>query len=308
MTTHREDLYTTITTTIVTQLEAGCRPWHRPWDAAHAAGGISRPLRCTGQPYNGVNVLVLWLTAFERGYTCPIWLTFRQAQELGGHVKKGEKGTMVVYANTFAKTETDQETGEETTERVPFLKAYTVFNAAEQTEGLPGHYYARAQAPRNHEDRLDHADTFFENTRAYTRHGGDRAFYSPSADFIQLPSYDSFENRESYYATRAHESVHWTGHEKRLNRSFESKRFGDAGYAVEELVAELGAAFLCADLGITPEVLPEHASYLDAWLKVLKADKRAIFTVASHASKATEYLHAFQPKQTRPEETEDAAN
>jgi antirestriction protein ArdC len=294
MTTRREDLYTTITGTIVAQLEAGVRPWHQPWNAAHAAGGISRPLRCTGQPYNGVNVLVLWLTAFEKGYTCPLWLTFNQVKELGGFVKKGEHGARVVYASTFEKTERDQETGEETTERIPFLKSYTVFNG-EQTEELPSHYYARAETPRHLDERLECAEVFFENAGAYTRHEGNRAFYSPSADFIQLPPYDSFENRESYYATRAHESVHWTGHEKRLNRSFDSKRFGDDGYAMEELCAELGAAFLCADLGITPEVMPEHASYLGAWLKVLKADTKAIFTAASHASKAVDYLHGLQP-------------
>jgi len=301
MTTQREDLYSKITGTIVTQLEAGVRPWHQPWSAAHAAGGISRPLRYNGQPYNGVNVLVLWLAAFQRGYSCPLWLTFQQAKELGGHVKKGEKGTMVVYANTFEKKEKDEETGEETTERIPFLKSYVVFNAAEQTEGLPGHYYARAVAPRNLADRLEHAEQFFANTKADTRHGGNKAFYSPSGDFIQLPPFDSFENRDSYYATRSHESIHWTKHEQRLNRSFDSKRFGDDGYAMEELTAELGAAFLCADLGITPEMMPEHASYLDAWLKVLKADKRAIFTAASHASKAAEYLHSLQPN-AKPEE------
>lgn len=295
MTTQREDLYSSITDTIVAQLEAGCRPWHQPWNAAHAAGGISRPLRHTGQPYNGVNVLVLWLTAFEKGYTCPLWPTFQQAKELGGFVKKGEKGTRVVYANTFEKKAKDQETGEETTERIPFLKAYTVFNAAEQTEGLPGHYYARAEAPRNLADRLEHAEAFFSNTQADTRHGGNKAFYRPSEDFIQLPPYDSFANRETYYATRAHETVHWTRAERRLNRAFDSKRFGDDGYAMEELCAELGAAFLCADLGITPEVMPEHVSYLDAWLKVLKADKKAIFTAASHASKAAEYLQGLQP-------------
>jgi len=306
MTTQREDLYTRITNDIVAQLESGCRPWHQPWDAAHAAGGISRPLRYTGQPYNGVNVLVLWLTAFEKGYTCPIYLTFQQAKELGGHVKKGEKGTMVVYANTFEKKEKDEQTGEETTERIPFLKSYTVFNA-EQTEGLPGHYYARAETPRNLAERLEHAEAFFTNSKADTRHGGNKAFYRPSEDFIQLPPYDSFENRESYYATRAHESIHWTKPEKRLNRTFDSKRFGDDGYAMEELCAELGAAFLCADLGITPEVMPEHASYLAAWLKVLKADKRAIFTAASHASKAAEYLHGFQPTAPQPEEHEESA-
>jgi antirestriction protein ArdC len=293
--TTRPDVYTRITADIVAQLEAGARPWHQPWNAKHTAGGITRPLRNNGQPYQGVNILVLWLTAFQKGHSCPIWLTFNQAKELGGFVKKGEHGATVVYANSIEKTETDAQTGEETTERIPFLKAYTVFNA-EQVEGLPGHYYALAQTPRNLSERLEHAEAFFNATRFDTRHGGNRAFYSPSLDYIQLPPFESFENRESYYSTRCHESIHASKHEKRLNRSFDSKRFGDDGYAMEELVAELGAAFVCADLGITPEVMPDHAAYLNAWLKVLKADKRAIFTAASHASKAAEYLHGFQSK------------
>lgn len=293
--TTRPDVYTRITADIVAQLEAGVRPWHQPWNAAHAAGGITRPLRNNGQPYQGVNILVLWLTAFQKGYSCPIWLTFNQAKEAGGFVKKGEHGSTVVYANSFDRTETDAETGQETTERIPFLKAYTVFNA-EQVEGLPGHYYALAQTPKALAERLEHAEAFFAATRFETRHGGNRAFYSSSQDYIQLPPFESFESRESYYNTRCHESVHATKHETRLNRSFDSKRFGDDGYAMEELVAELGAAFVCADLGITPEVMPEHAAYLDNWLKVLKQDKRAIFTTASHASRAAEFLHGLQPK------------
>jgi antirestriction protein ArdC len=293
--TARPDVHTRITAEIVAQLETGVRPWHQPWNATHLAGEITRPLRNNGQPYQGINVLVLWLTAFQKGYACPIWLTFNQAKEAGGFVKKGEHGATVVYANSFEKTETDDETGQETTERIPFLKAYTVFNA-QQIEGLPGHYYALAESPRNRDDRLEKAEAFFAATRIETRHGGNRAFYSPSSDFIQLPPYESFESRESYYSTRAHESVHATMHKTRLDRSFNSKRFGDDGYSIEELVAELGAAFLCADLGITPEVQPDHAAYLDCWLKVMKADKRAIFTAASHATRAAEYLHSLQTK------------
>jgi antirestriction protein ArdC len=293
-TTARADLYTRITADIVAQLERGVRPWHQPWAHGHPAGPISRPLRSTGEPYRGINVVVLWLTAFEKGYSAPLWLTFQQAKQLGGGVKKGEKGTTVVYANTFEKTTTDRDSGEETTERIPFLKAYTVFNA-EQTEGLPGHFYAPAAAPRPEVERLAHADAFFGHTKADTRHGGGKAFYLPAGDFIQLPPFGSFHTRETYYATHAHESIHWTKHENRLNRSFDSKRFGDAGYAVEELVAEMGAAFLCADLGITPEVMPEHAQYLNAWLTVLKQDAKAVFTAAAHAEKAAEYLHRLQP-------------
>jgi len=240
------------------------------WNATHVAGEISRPLRNNGQPYQGINVLVLWLRAFQSGYSCPIWLTFNQAKEAGGFVKKGEHGATVVYANSFEKTGTDAETGEETTERIPFLKAYTVFNA-QQIDGLPSQYYALAESPRNLAERLEHAEAFFAATRIETRHGGNKAFYSPSQDFIQLPPFESFENREAYYSTRGHESIHATMHKSRLDRSFDSKRFGDEGYSVEELVAELGAAFLCADLGITPEVQPGHAAYLTCWLKVLMA-------------------------------------
>lgn len=292
-TSERGDLYQAITDRIVMQLERGVRPWHQPWNARHKAGAVSRPLRNNGVPYQGVNVIVLWLTAFEKGYACPLWLTFNQAKELGGFVKKGEKGTQVVYANTFEKTDTDKETGEETTERIPFLKSYTVFNA-EQVEGLPERYYALEVAPRNVGERLERAEAFFTNTKADTRHGGTRAFYSPADDFIQLPPYESFESRESYYATRAHESIHWTKHKTRLGRDLGGKRFGDDGYAMEELVAELGAAFLGADLEMTAEVREDHAAYLGSWLKVLKADKKAIFTASSLASRAVEHLHALQ--------------
>jgi antirestriction protein ArdC len=296
-TQNRQDVYAVVTVRIVEQLEAGVRPWHQPWQASHPAGSICRPLRSNGVPYRGINVLVLWLTGFDRGYASPLWLTFQQAKELDACVRKGEQGTKVVYANTFEKKTCDESTGDENTERIPFLKSYTVFNA-EQIEGLPAHYYAPQVEPKPHSERLDDAEAFFENTEAETRHGGTKAFYSPSGDFIQLPDFDRFENRESYYAVRAHEMIHWTKHAKRIDRNFETKRFGDEGYAIEELVAELGSAFLAADLGLTPEVMPDHASYMAAWLKVLKDDDKAIFTAAAHAEKAAAYLHAFQPHQS----------
>lgn len=292
-TAERRDLYTPITETILAQLEAGVRPWHQPWKVQHAAGGISRPLRFNGEQYHGINVLVLWVTAFEKNYVSPLWVTFQQAKELGGFVRKGEKGTGIVYANSIEKKETDQTTGEEKTERIPFLKSYTVFNA-EQVEGLPEKYYATPVNPLPMEQRLEIAERFFANTKADIRHGGSRAYYSPASDYVQMPNFESFESRESYYSTLAHECTHWTKHERRLNRTFETKRFGDHGYAMEELVAELGAAFVCADLGITPEVMPEHAAYLAAWLKVMKADNKAIFTAAAQAERAAEYLARLQ--------------
>ena len=219
---------------------------------------------------------------------------YKQASELGGQVRKGEKGSLVVYANRITKTGTDDK-GADVEIEIPFMKGYTVFNA-EQIDGLPAHFYATVQPLNNELERLDAVERFFANTQATIRHGGNRAFYSPSLDFVQMPELATFRDRESYYATRAHEMIHWTRHETRLNRDFGRKRFGDAGYAMEELVAEIGAAFLCADLGITPETRDDHAAYIASWLKVLKDDKRAIFTAASHAQKALDCLHGLQPQ------------
>jgi antirestriction protein ArdC len=173
------------------------------------------------------------------------------------------------------------------------MKGYTVFNA-EQIDSLPGHFYA-AVAPINKDNnRLETVEAFFAKTNGTIQHGGNRAFYSPTPDVVQMPEFQTFRDGESYYATLAHEMTHWTRHETRLNRDLGRKRFGDAGYAMEELVAEIGAAFLCADLGITPETREDHAAYVQSWLTVLKDDKRAIFTAASHAQKAADYLHGLQ--------------
>jgi antirestriction protein ArdC len=236
---------------------------------------------------------MLWASAEMQGYACPFWLTFQQARELGGHVKKGEHGSPVVYASTFKKKE-QTEDGNETEADIPFLKEYTVFNA-EQCEGLPKHYYTLADPPKDKIERIERAETFFSNTHADIRNGGNRAYYAVDADYVQMPPLEAFRDAESHAATLAHELTHWTRHEKRLNREFGRKRWGDEGYAVEELVAELGSAFLCADLNITPEIRDDHAAYIANWLRVLKDDKRAIFSAASHASKAAEYLHSLQP-------------
>ena len=286
------DVYNRVTDTIIAELEKGERPWLKPWNAEHAAGKITRPLRHNGLPYSGINVVMLWAEAMEKGYNAPLWMTFKQAQELGGHVRKGEHGSLVVYANTITKTEQDETTGEDVEHHIPFMKGYTVFNA-EQVDGLPAHFYAtRAIAP-NEIDRLDRVEQFFASTGAVIRHGGDRAYYSPSQDAVQMPALSLFRDGESYYATLAHEMTHWTKHESRLQRDFGRKRFGDVGYAMEELVAEIGAAFLCADLQITPETRKDHAAYIASWLTVLKHDKRAIFTAASYAQQAVDYLHAY---------------
>jgi antirestriction protein ArdC len=291
--TNQADLYTRITNKIISDLENGTRTWMKPWNAEHAAGRITRPLRHNAAPYRGINVLVLWCEAEERGYACPLWMTFKQAIDLGGHVRKGEHGTTVVYADRFTKSETGDD-GQTVEHEIPFMKGYTVFNC-EQIEALPAEYYALATAPNEQIDRIDRAEKFFANTKLEINHGGNMAYYNVQQDRIQMPPFVAFKDAESYYATLAHESTHATRHEKRLNRDFGRKRFGDEGYAVEELVAELGSAFLCADLQLALEPREDHASYIANWLTVLKNDKRAIFTAAAHAERAAAFLHGLQP-------------
>jgi antirestriction protein ArdC len=178
--------------------------------------------------------------------------------------------------------------------RNPFLKGYTVFNI-EQIDGLPEQYYAKPEPRLTPVERIAHADAFFAATQADVRHRGHQAFYAQAADYIQLPPAEAFVDAEAYYSTLAHEVVHWTKHPERLNRDFGCKQFGDDGYAREELVAELGAAFLAADLEITSEVREDHAAYVDHWLSILKADRRAIFQAAAYAQRAADYLHGLQP-------------
>jgi len=290
--TMKSDIYSKITNHIVAELEKGVRPWLKPWNAENAAGRISRPLRANGIPYRGINIIMLWSEAMEKGYAAPHWMTFEQAKHLGGRIRKGERGSLVVYASTFSKSETDEATGEQSERDIPFMKGYTVFNA-EQVEGLPEQFTQTAQPILDPVQRIRHAEEFFAATGAGIQHGGNRAFYSPGEDRIQLPPFETFKDAESYYATLAHECVHWTKHKSRLDRDLGRRCWGDHGYAAEELVAELGAAFLCADLNLTPEVRDDHASYIDHWLKALKSDNRAIFTAAAHAQKAADYLNAF---------------
>jgi antirestriction protein ArdC len=191
------------------------------------------------------------------------------------------------------KTETDAQ-GHESERSIPFMKGYTVFNV-EQVEGLPEHFYGKDGAPQQIA-RIPQAEAFFAATGATIQHGGNRAFYAPSPDLVQMPPRESFKDAESYAATLAHELTHWTAHPSRLAPEL-GKRFGDQAYAVEELIAEMGSVFLCADLGITPEVREDHASYLAHWLHVLNEDSRAIFTAASHAQRAADYLHSFSQTQ-----------
>lgn len=288
--TNKQDVYTRVTDKIVAELEKGIRPWIKPWSAEHTAGKITRPLRHNGEAYSGINILMLWASAMEAGFIAPIWMTFRQAKELGAAVRKGEKGSLVVYANTLTRTE-ENDSGEEVEHQIPYMKGYTVFNV-EQIDGLPGHYYSKPAPRLDAPQRIEHAEEFFAKLKADIRHGGNRAYYSVSTDYVQMPYFETFCDPESYYATLAHELTHWTRHQTRLDRSFGRKTWGDEGYAREELVAELGSAFLCADLEITQEVRDDHASYIASWLEVLKNDKRAIFSAAAHAQRAADFISA----------------
>ena len=293
----RFDLYQHVTDQIVAALDQGVRPWVKPWSTEHLAGRVSRPLRACGKNYRGINCLVLWLTATAKGYGSPYWLTYRQAVELGGNVRKGEHGAKVCYFDRITREAVDQNTGEATEQHIPFVKTYTVFSA-EQCEGLPAHFTAApapVATPAFEEARLAHAEAFIAHTGADIRYGGDRACYSITTDRISMPPFAAFATADTFYSTVLHEIVHWTRDEKRLNRYCGRKAWGDEGYAMEELVAELGSAFLCADLSIGLTERMDHASYIESWLRVLRGDRRAIFQAAAMAERAADWLHACQP-------------
>ncbi|PZQ94203.1 MAG: antirestriction protein [Cereibacter sphaeroides] len=231
----RIDVYTRITERIVADLEKGVRPWVQPWNTSNITGRITRPLRHNGEPYTGINVLLLWSEALAGGFTAPTWMTVRQANALGAHVRKGERGATVVYASRFTRTETDA-AGDEVERDIPFLKTYSVFNV-EQIEGLPDHYFQRSAPIVDPIRRIEHADRFFANTGAVIHHGGALAYYAPVGDFIQMPAFESFREAASYVAVLAHESVHWTAHPDRVGRDLSRYAKDRSDRAREELIA-----------------------------------------------------------------------
>lgn len=276
------DLFQEITDKIVAQLEQGVAPWVKPWqgNGGHTCAANLPRNHLTGKAYRGINTLVLWGSAAANGYTSGRWLTYKQAQSIGAHVRKGEHGTRIAVYKPWELREVNDE-GEETKKTVPVLRAYTVFSI-EQCDGIE--LPAPTEAPAPVESRYAAADAVL--AQAIIKHGGDRACYVPAIDQINMPVMGAFESPEAYYATALHELTHWTGHPTRCARDF-GRRFGDEAYAREELVAELGAAYLCAHLGITGRL--QHAEYIAAWIDVLKGDKKAIFTAASAAQKAVDY-------------------
>lgn len=276
------NLYQNVTARILAELETGSAPWVKPWSATP---GKNIPHNAaTNRPYSGCNVILLWLS--QGRFAAPRFLTFKQAKDLGGNVKKGEHGFTVFFVKPMVEKKAD---GEEGGKAFTMLRAYTVFNV-DQCENLPAKILAPSEIkPRNSDERDATIDEFIKATGADFRAdvGGDRAYYSPSTDFVAMPAFAAFKSAATYYATAFHELGHWTGSAKRLNREF-GKRFGDRAYAAEELVAELTAAFLCAEFSIDGEL--RHAGYIVNWIALLKDDARAFFTAASAAQKAADYL------------------
>jgi antirestriction protein ArdC len=302
----RTSLYQEITDKIIAELETGRVPWVQPWETVAAKASLTMPKNAaTQRQYSGINVLILWGAVIERGFTTQNWLTFRQALGLAGNVRKGESGTTVVYADRFVPNEERQraERDGDSPNAIPFLKRFTVFNT-DQCENLPPRL-ASASAPVPEGLILPQAEALIARTGADFRIGGDRAFYSPNHDFIQVPRPDAYFEPINWHRTALHELGHWSGHHSRLGRDL-SGNFGSALYAKEELVAEITSAFVCASLGIVPTV--RHADYVGSWLEVLREDDRAIIRAASGASKAADYLLAFRPESNEPVEAVEASD
>src|SRR5947207_1230268 len=284
----RTSLYDEITNKIIAELEAGRVPWVQPWGTAAAKASLALPKSAaTGRQYSGINILILWGAATERAFTGQSWLTFRQALSLGGHVRKGERGTTVVYADRFVPDDEKRratETGDEA-HAIPFLKRFTVFNT-DQCDDLPAEISTVAPPPPP--GMVDpQVEALIKATGIDFRIGGNRAFYIPSEDYVQVPPPAAYFEPINWHRTALHELGHASGHHSRLNRDL-SGSHGSKKYAFEELIAELCAAFSCASVGIVPTV--RHADYLGSWLEVLREDNRAIVRAASQASKAADFL------------------
>lgn len=289
----RASLYDEITDKIIAELEVGRVPWVQPWGTAAAKAPLALPKNAvTGRQYGGINILVLWGSVIEHGFAGQSWLTFRQALTFGGHVRKGERGTTVVYADRFVPAEEKRrarETNEEA-QIIPFLKRFTVFNK-DQCADLPSEI-TMAAPPRSPGLIEPRVEALIKATGINFRIGGDRAFYAPLQDYVQVPPPQAYFEPINWHRTALHELGHATGHRSRLNRDL-SGCHGTKKYAFEELVAELSAAFSCTSLGIVPTV--RHSDYIGSWLEVLRENKRAIVRAASQASKAADYLLGFVP-------------
>jgi len=290
---HRQSLYAEVTSRVISELEAGRLPWVQPWDSA--ACGCAMPHNAgTGRRYSGINVLILWAAVIQGRYSSQRWLTYRQAQAAGGNVRRGERGTVVCYADRFTPKDEEARAQDENRDarQIAFLKRFTVFNV-DQCEGLPDALTSAPELPAEIE-MIPSVQALIRTSGADFRIGGGEAYYSPGADFVAVPPPIAFAERINWYRTALHELGHWTGHSNRLDRN-QRGAFGSADYAREELVAEMASAFACASLSISPTV--RHADYIGSWLAVLREDEKAIFRAASAASKAADYLLQFAQDQ-----------
>ncbi|WP_108523145.1 ArdC family protein [Bradyrhizobium algeriense] len=289
----RTNFYDEITNRLIAELEAGCVPWVQPWGTAAAKAPLAMPHNAaTHRRYSGINILILWSAVVERGFSGQSWLTFRQALSLGGHVRKGERGTTVVYADRFVPEEERKRAIEAADEAqaINFLKRFTVFNT-DQCDGLPAEVSTMAPLPLPHMIEPQ-VEALISASGIDLRIGGNRAFYCPSEDYVQVPCPAAYFEPINWHRTSLHELAHASGHSSRLNRDL-SGSYGTKKYAFEEIIAEISAAFCCASLGIVPTV--RHADYIASWLEVLREDNRAIVRAASQASKVADYLLAFLP-------------
>ena len=282
-----QEVVTKVTARIIEQLEQGVKPWECSWERTQSGPPMPRNLK-TGRYYQGINVPLLWCSAEGGGYSTNWWLTYKQAQELGGQVRRGEKATPGVFYKTLViEEEGEDDKGEERSRTIPMMRVFHVFNL-DQIDGLER---LKGNEAGNGKEftPIPHAERILVASGADIREGGTRAFYAPGPDFVGLPDRWRFKSEADFYATGLHELVHWSGSQKRLNRVF-GLRFGDQAYGFEELVAEMGSAFLCARIGLKGEL--QHANYVGSWLKILKEDAKALIKAASLAQKAFEYLYA----------------
>jgi antirestriction protein ArdC len=282
----KRDLYEEVSTRIIAELERGAAPWVKPWSAT---AGMNTPCNAvTNRPYSGCNVVLLWM-ARAAGYRVPRFLTYKQALELSGHVRKGERGTKVYFVKQLQVRDRDAN-DDDAMRVVPLLREYTVFNV-DQCENLPARVITLPNPkPRNRDERDSSIDEFVACTGASIREGSGEAYYRPSDDYISLPLFEDFKTARHFYATAFHELGHWTGHKSRLGRDLRT-RFGERAYAAEELVAELCAAFLCAEFSIDGDM--RHAGYIQSWIGLLKNDCRAFFPACSKAQAAADYLRGL---------------
>ena len=280
----KRDIYQEVTDLVIKAIEEGTQPWSRPWACGK---GMALALRHDGKPYRGINQFLLGMYQMQAGFNSPYWMTYNQAKKLGGQVRKGERGSMSVFFKMLDVPSKAPDAKKGDKDRIPLLRHNMIFNAA-QIEGLPDRFYIQP-AEINQDELIADADEFFSKTGCPVRHGGNSAHLSLNTGIVHMPEFAAFKTANDYYATLAHETIHWVG----LKRDeIEPDLFGSVNYAKEELVAEMGAAFTMAHLGLSSEPRPDHASYIASWLKKLKEDKKFIFQASSKAQARVDDLIA----------------